>query len=152
VAPWAGQDDRDFHGSLAAIWVWARYQALSGDGRFSPNREAAWSFVQNAWRDFIPEAIGPEAGDEAVYDCALLLRAAVAERGLAGESRLPRPDLIEGGRALAGLLSGRSRRSLGPRLSRSGIRGLEPHRLCARTWKIAVCSRRVGDSSSAPSE
>lgn len=106
VAPWAGQDDRDFHGSLAAIWVWARYQALSGDGRFSPNREAAWSFVQTAWRDFIPEAIGPEAGDEAVYDCALLLRAAVAERGLAGESRLPRPDLIEGGaRLLASYLA-----------------------------------------------
>jgi hypothetical protein len=95
VAPWPGCADPDFHGTLASIWVWARYQALSGDARFSPNREAGWTFVEAAWRDFIPEAIGPEASDEAAYDCAMVLRAGLAERAIAVAAD-PRADLIEG--------------------------------------------------------
>lgn len=89
VAPWPGCADADFHGTLAAIWVWARYEALSGDKRFAGNRDVAWGFVEAGWRRFIPEAIGPDASDEAAYDCAMVLRAAVAERALgSGRKRL----------------------------------------------------------------
>ncbi|MBC8132610.1 MAG: hypothetical protein H7X95_06485 [Deltaproteobacteria bacterium] len=85
VAPWPGCADDDFHGTLAAIWVWSRYQALAGDPRFAGNRDAAWSFVEGVWRQFIPEAIGPEAAsDEAAYDCAMVLRAALGERAIGG--------------------------------------------------------------------
>jgi len=79
VGPWPGSGDADFHGTLAAIWVWARHQALSDQPRFAPNRAAGWAFIQNVWRSFVPEAIGPAASDEAAYDCAMVLRAAVAE-------------------------------------------------------------------------
>ena len=84
VGPWPGCADLDFHGTLAAIWVWARHQALSGDDRFAANRAAGWMFVESEWRNFIPEAIGPAASDEAAYDCAMVLRAALAERGISG--------------------------------------------------------------------
>lgn len=80
VPPWAGDDDPDFHGTLGAIWVWARHQQLSSDARFGPRRAAAWSFIESAWRRFIPDAIGSAASDEAAYDCALGLIAHVAER------------------------------------------------------------------------
>ncbi len=104
VAPWPGCADQDFHGTLASIWVWARHQALSGDGRFAGNREAAWSFVAGARRYFIPEAIGPDAGDEAAYDCAMVLRAAIGERGIGGGAGAP-GDLVEGAaRVLAAYL------------------------------------------------
>jgi hypothetical protein len=104
VAPWPECADLDFHGTLAAIWVWARYQVLSGDGRFSTNREAGWTFVERVWRQFIPEAIGPEASDESAYDCAMVLRAAVAEGGIIG-ARTARADLISGAaRVLAAYL------------------------------------------------
>src|SRR6185295_1522501 len=84
VPPWRGSTDLDFHGTLAAIWIWGRHQQLTGDARFEPARTAAWAFVERVWRRFIPEAIGPDAGDEAAYDCALVLRAALADRGLGG--------------------------------------------------------------------
>ena len=83
VAPWPGSGDRDFHGTLAAIWIWSRHQALSGDARFAPNREVAWAFIEDVWRVFVPEAIGPGAGDEAAFDCALVLRAALGELSIA---------------------------------------------------------------------
>lgn len=86
VASWPGSTDSDFHGTLGAIWVWSRHQALSGQERFAGNRRAGWAFVENVWRQFIPEAIGPDASsDEAAYDCAMVLRAALAERGAEGE-------------------------------------------------------------------
>ena len=92
VGPWPGSTDADFHGTLAAIWIWARHQALSEQPRFAPNRAAGWSFVQKVWRSFVPEAIGPEASDEAAFDCAMVLRAAVAE--------LPLETIDEGRAAL----------------------------------------------------
>jgi hypothetical protein len=86
VASWPGATDSSFHGTLGAIWVWARHQVLSGQDRFAGNRRDAWAFVEDVWRQFIPEAIGPEASsDEAAYDCAMVLRAALGERGAEGE-------------------------------------------------------------------
>jgi hypothetical protein len=105
VAPWPGCVDLDFHGTLAAIWVWARYQSLSANGRYSANRDAGWAFVEGVWRRFIPEAIGPEASDESAYDCAMVLRAGVAERGVTG-AKSQRGDLVAGAaRVLATYLS-----------------------------------------------
>lgn len=94
VGPWPGCADADFHGTLAAIWVWARHQALSDQPRFAPNRAAAWGFIHKVWRSFVPEAIGPTASDEAAYDCAMVLRAAVAE--------LPLETINEGRAELVG--------------------------------------------------
>lgn len=79
VGPWPGSSDADFHGTLAAVWIWARHQMLSGQPRFAPHRAAGWAFVQKVWRSFVPESLGPAASDEAAYDCAMVLRAAVAE-------------------------------------------------------------------------
>jgi hypothetical protein len=88
VPPWAGADDLDFHGTLAAIWIWARHQHLSGETRFAAHRAAAWIFVERAARRFIPDAIGSASSDEAAYDCAMLLVAHDADRGLdAGNGR-----------------------------------------------------------------
>ena len=79
VPPWPGSADADFHGTLAAIWIWARHQNLSGDTRFTPHRDAGWAFVEGVWRAFVPEAVGPDVSDEAAFDCALVLRAALGE-------------------------------------------------------------------------
>jgi hypothetical protein len=82
VPPWPRAEDLDFHGTLSAVWVWARHQLLSGDARFVSNRAAAWAFVDAQGKRFIPEALDNAASDEAAYDCALLLTAHVAERAL----------------------------------------------------------------------
>src|SRR5882672_2780419 len=71
VPPWPGAEDMDFHGTLAAIWVWARHQRLSGETRFQANRASAWACVEEQGKRFIPEAIDSTASDEAPYDCAL---------------------------------------------------------------------------------
>jgi hypothetical protein len=86
VPPWPGSDDADFHGTLSAVWIWSRAEKLSGEDRFALNIAAGWSFVEKAWPHFIPTAIGPSATDEAPYDCAMVLRAALADR----QSRAPR--------------------------------------------------------------
>ncbi|HET6281185.1 MAG TPA: hypothetical protein VFH73_09470 [Polyangia bacterium] len=83
VPPWPGSEDLDFHGTLAAIWVWARQQRLSGDRRFVAMRSAGWAFVESVWKRFIPEGIDSGASDEAAYDCALALLGAVGERAVA---------------------------------------------------------------------
>ena len=88
LPPWGDAADPDFHGTLAAIWIWARHQHLSGDPRFAAHRAAAWAFVEGAARRFIPDAIGSAASDEAAYDCAMVLLAHDADRGLdAGNGR-----------------------------------------------------------------
>jgi len=33
VPAWPGSDDVDFHGTLSAVWIWARHQRLSGANR-----------------------------------------------------------------------------------------------------------------------
>jgi hypothetical protein len=81
VPPWPGSNDGDFHGSLSAIWVWARAQQLLGDDRFSLNIASAWNYVDAAWSDFIPRTLGAHASDEAAYDCAMVLRAWLAGSG-----------------------------------------------------------------------
>lgn len=80
VPPWPGSDDADFHGTLAAIWIWTRAEKLTGEDRFALNIAAGWSFVEKSWSRFIPPAIGPSASDEAAYDCAMVLRAALVDR------------------------------------------------------------------------
>jgi hypothetical protein len=80
VPPWPGSDDADFHGTLAAVWIWSRAEKLGGDDRFAINIGAGWSFIEKAWPRFIPTAIGPTATDEAPYDCAMVLRAALVDR------------------------------------------------------------------------
>ncbi|HZL20182.1 MAG TPA: hypothetical protein VFG23_20790 [Polyangia bacterium] len=82
VPPWPGAPDPDFHATLGAVWIWARHQRLSGVERFAAARAAAWSFLIEAARRFVPDAIDSATDDEAAYDCAMVLWAAVAERGL----------------------------------------------------------------------
>src|SRR5215831_8493233 len=75
VPPWPRSEDVDLHGTLAAVWIWARHQRLSGETRFQANRAAAWAFVEGHARRFIPEApasIDAAANDEAAYDCAMV--------------------------------------------------------------------------------
>jgi hypothetical protein len=84
VPAWPGSDDVDFHGTLSAIWIWARHQRLSGAPRYQAPRNAAWGFVETNAKRFIPDAIDNAAGDETAYDCALVLLATAAERGLPG--------------------------------------------------------------------
>jgi hypothetical protein len=78
VPPWPGSSDGDFHGTLSAVWVWARAQQLLGDDRFSLNIASAWNFVESSWAEFIPRTLGAHASDEAAYDCAMVLRAFMA--------------------------------------------------------------------------
>jgi hypothetical protein len=80
VPPWPGSDDLDFHGTLAAVWIWTRAEKLTGQDRFALNIAAGWSFVEKTWSQFIPTAIGPTTSDEAPYDCAMVLRAALVDR------------------------------------------------------------------------
>jgi hypothetical protein len=82
VPPWPGTEELDFHGTLAAIWIWARHHRLSGDARFAPNRGSAWAFIDAQGKRFVPEALDSGASDEAAYDCAMLLVAHAAERAL----------------------------------------------------------------------
>ena len=82
VPAWPGSDDVDFHGTLSAIWIWARHQRLSGANRYQGPRAAGWAFVETNAKRFVPDAIDSAAGDETAYDCALVLIAAAAERAL----------------------------------------------------------------------
>jgi hypothetical protein len=82
VAPWPGAPDPDFHATLAAVWIWARHQRLSGVEKFAAARTAAWAFLVATEERFIPDAIDSAADDEAAYDCAMVLWAVAAERGL----------------------------------------------------------------------
>lgn len=83
VPTWPHAEDADYHGTLAAIWLWARHQRLSGEPRFIANRTAAWSFIDAQAKRFVPDAIDSGASDEAAYDCALTLMAAAADRAVA---------------------------------------------------------------------
>lgn len=87
VPPWPGSDDPDFHGTLQAIWIWARHQRLSGEPRFAANRQAAWAFVEAEGKRFVPDAIDSVASDEAAYDCAMALLADLVDRSAAPEAR-----------------------------------------------------------------
>jgi hypothetical protein len=79
VPPWPGCEDLDFHGTLSAMWIWARVQATTDTNAFADRLAAGWRFVRSAWARFIPVALGSGTTDEAPYDCAMVLRAAVAD-------------------------------------------------------------------------
>ena len=80
--PWPGATEPDFHATLAAVWIWARHQRLSRIEKFAAARQSAWTFLIEAAPRFIPAVIDPAAGDEAAFDCAMLLWAVAAEQPL----------------------------------------------------------------------
>ncbi|HEX3901926.1 MAG TPA: hypothetical protein VH853_03690 [Polyangia bacterium] len=82
VPPWPGAADPDFHATLAAVWIWARHQRLSGVEKFAAARKEAWGFLVEAAPRFVPDAIDSATDDEAAYDCAMVLWAVAAEYGL----------------------------------------------------------------------
>ena len=82
VPPWPGAQEPNFHTTLAAIWIWARHQRLSRIEKFAAARRAAWAFVIDNALDFVPGVIDDLAGDEAAFDCAMVLWAVAAEMGL----------------------------------------------------------------------
>src|SRR3712207_8293218 len=45
------------------------------------------SFVESAWRRFIPDALDERATEEAPYDCAMVLRAVMADPDGRGRER-----------------------------------------------------------------
>jgi len=101
VPAWPGSDDVDFHGTLAAIWIWARHQRLSGATRYQGPRNLAWGFVEANAKRFIPDAIDSAAGDETAYDCALALVAGGAEQALGGLDGKKQPIVDRAARVLA---------------------------------------------------
>jgi hypothetical protein len=133
VPPWAGSDDLDFHGTLAAIWIWTRAEKLTGEDRFALNIAAGWSFVEKAWSHFIPTAIGPATTDEAPYDCAMVLRTALVDR---------RP---RGGRDL-GTMTDNAARLLGVYLSDlDELTGREFRDPGFLAWSLADYAREIGE-------
>ncbi len=105
VPPWPRAEDPDFHGTLAAIWIWARHHRLSGDARFAGNRAAAWAFVDGQGKRFVPESLDNAASDEAAYDCAMLLMAHGAERALSPSDGRRQALVDRAARVLAAHLS-----------------------------------------------
>jgi hypothetical protein len=105
VPPWPGSDDLDFHGTCAAIWIWARHARLSGEPRFAPNRAAAWAFIDAQGKRFVPESLDNSANDEAAYDCAMLLVANDAERPLSPSDGRRQALVDRAARVLAAYLS-----------------------------------------------
>jgi hypothetical protein len=131
--PWPGSDDPDFHGTLAAVWIWTRADKMTGQDRFALNIAAGWSFVEKTWAQFIPTAIGPSASDEAPYDCAMVLRAALVDRQ-------PR-----GGRDLA-TLTENAARLLGVYLSDlDDVNGREFKDPGFLAWNLADYARDLGE-------
>src|SRR5262245_25238850 len=128
VPAWPGSDDVDFHGTLSAIWIWARHQRLSGASRYQGPRNQAWSFVETNAKSFIPDAIDSATGDETAYDCALALIASAAEHALGGALDGKKQE----GAARAGEPPGRAGGSVGARVQRSRVPGVRARRLCAR--------------------
>jgi hypothetical protein len=82
VSPWRSTPYPDFHGTLQAIWVWARHAELTRDETNLPRIEAAWAFVDDQFARYVPVVLGPQAPYEAGYDCASVLLAAIADQRL----------------------------------------------------------------------
>jgi len=101
VPAWPGADDVDFHGTLAAIWIWARHQRLSGATRYQGPRNQAWGFIEANAKRFVPDAIDSAAGDETAYDCALALVAGAAEQALGTLDGKKQPIVDRAARVLA---------------------------------------------------
>jgi hypothetical protein len=133
VPPWAGCDELDFHGTLSALWVWSRAQKLHGEDRFALNIAAGWTFVDATWRRFVPAALGPSASDEAAYDCAMVLRATLADRSPRGAG-----DLTTRAEHAARLLSVYL-------ADLDDLSGREFHDPGFLAWNLADYARSVGD-------
>jgi len=101
VPAWPGSDDVDFHGTLSAIWIWARHQRLSGATRYQGPRNQAWGFIEANAKRFIPDAIDSAAGDETAYDCALAVMAGAAEQALGALDGKRQPIVAKAARVLA---------------------------------------------------
>jgi hypothetical protein len=82
VSPWRSTPYPDFHGTLQAIWVWARHAELTRDETHLPRIEAAWAFIDDQFARYVPVVLGPQAPYEAGYDCASVLLAAIADQRL----------------------------------------------------------------------
>jgi len=82
VARWQGEETEDFHGTLASIWLWSRAQLVSGEAAFGPNIASSWGYVEASWERFIPPSLSDRASEEAVFDCAMILRACLATHSL----------------------------------------------------------------------
>jgi hypothetical protein len=105
VPTWPRAEEPDFHGTLAAIWIWARHHRLSGDARFVGNRQAGWAYVDGQGKRFVPESLDNAASDEAAYDCATLLMAHGAERALSPSDGRRQALVDRAARVLAAHLS-----------------------------------------------
>ena len=57
VPAWPGSPDLDFHGTLAALWLWTRAGALTQSDVFGANVSAAWTFVVDSWPRFVPASM-----------------------------------------------------------------------------------------------
>jgi hypothetical protein len=80
VPPWSGCEDLDLHGTLHAVALWARAQAVGENEMFAGHIGAAWRLVRSIWPRFVAPTLGGGGStDEAPYDCAMVLRAAVAD-------------------------------------------------------------------------
>lgn len=82
VARWQGDETADFHGTLGAIWLWSRAQLVSGEARFGAHIGSAWGFVESNWDRFVPSSLSDQTSEEAVFDCAMVLRACLATHAL----------------------------------------------------------------------
>jgi hypothetical protein len=133
VPPWPRSDDADLHGTLAAIWIWARTATLADADLFGAQRSAAWAFVNHVWPRFIPTALGPASGDEAAYDCAMVLRAALADRAGAGGPQ------VRGLPEAAARLLGAHLHDL------DDVGGRDFHDPGFLAWSLAEYGRGVGD-------
>jgi len=133
VAPYEGCGDPDFHGTLASIWLWSRAHIAAGETRYGPQIGAAWGFIESQWEAFVPRALSESAGDEAPFDCAMMLRAGLATHALVGTGDWRRFGDVAA-RLLAGYLSDLS--DLGGRAF------LDPGFLA---WNLADYARVTGD-------
>jgi len=82
VSPWRSTPYPDFHGTLQAIWVWARHAELTRQEQYLRNLEAAWAFVDDQFARYVPVVLSPQAPYEAGYDCASVLLATTADQQL----------------------------------------------------------------------
>ena len=76
----------DYHDTLQALWVWEKYESLTGDHSFSENQEAGWRYVLRNQDRFLsptsPEALNPS------YDSSYVLLATNCGTRLPSERRL----------------------------------------------------------------
>jgi hypothetical protein len=133
VAPYEGCVDPDFHGTLASIWLWSRAHIAAGETRYGPQIGAAWGFIESQWGNFVPRALSDSAGDEAPFDCAMMLRAGLATHALVGTGDWRRLGDVAA-RLLAGYLSDLS--------DLNGRAFLDPGFLA---WNLADYARVTGD-------